>query len=73
MNSDHVQRYHIRPDGYIFGVSSGEWIKVRDVKQSLKNLIRYEDDPNPTYYGLQPYDKGKWVKFEDIEQLFKED
>ena len=73
MNSDHVQRYHIRQDGYIFGVSYGEWIKVRDVKQFTKCLQRYENDDNPTCYGLQPYNQGEWVRYEDVKHLIKED
>ena len=32
MNSDHVQRYHIRQDGYITDVSNGEWVKYEDVE-----------------------------------------
>ena len=72
MNSDHVQRYHVQPDG-IYCVGNGEWIKVNDIKQFVKCLQRYEDGDNPTCYGLQPYNKGKWVKYEDVEHLFKED
>jgi len=70
MNSDHVQRYHIRPDGYISGVSSGEWIKVKDIKQFLKNLERHSVI---TSNLVTPIPSGKWVKFEDIKQLFRED
>ena len=72
MNSDHVQRYHVQPDG-VYRVENGGWVKVRDIKQFVKCLQRYEDDDNPTCYGLQPYDEGEWVKFEDVEKLFKED
>lgn len=32
MNSDHVQRYHIRQDGLITNVPSGEWVKYEDVE-----------------------------------------
>ena len=71
MNSDHVQRYHVRLDGYIYGVSSGEWVKVRDVKRLLKGLEEYKlwdiDKNSESLENITFYDK------EDIEQLFKED
>ena len=32
MNSDQVQRYHIRRDGVIFNIPSGEWVRYEDVE-----------------------------------------
>ena len=36
MNSDHVQRHHIRPDDLITNVPSGEWVKYEDVIHLIK-------------------------------------
>ena len=69
MNSDHVQRYHIRKDGCISGVSSGEWIKVKDVKRYLNNLERHSVI---TSNLITPIPSGKWVKYEDVEHLLIE-
>ena len=69
MNSDHVQRYHVTPDG-VFCVGNGEWVKVRDIKQFLNNLVRHSII---TSNLVTPIPSGNWVLFEDIEQLFKED
>ena len=70
MNSDHVQRYHVRQDGFIYSVRDGEWVKVRDIKQFLNNLVRHSVI---TSNLVTPIPSGNWVKFEDIEQLFRED
>ena len=42
MNSDHVQRYHIRRDGVIFNIPSGEWVKFEDVKHLIMEEQNYE-------------------------------
>ena len=43
MNSDHVQRYHIRQDGFKTIEPNGEWVKYEDVKHLIKRWARYED------------------------------
>ena len=36
MNSDHVQRYHIRQDGVITKTPDGKWVRFEEVELLLK-------------------------------------
>ena len=38
MNSDHVQRYHIRQDGLISKYSNGNWVRYEDIKELLNDI-----------------------------------